>query len=229
MPILILDLDETILSVNSFRYWVLHLLFGRIYGLTNFKRINFSAKVSATIINNKIFRKGHALLRNNLQGLLKKEKIKNEVFLLGFQEMLQCKIRPCFITMLTEIGEGKRDAVLATAAAEEYAVNFGQKLGFKHIVATVHFAEDNNINLLNDGIEKCNHTTKLLRELSWSERPKVLMTDNITDLPLMELCQKTLWFGDENEMKTIKNKIANVRIVMASNFSAEELVLQSFL
>ena len=50
--------------------------------------------------------------------------------------LLRRRVRPAFEPLLQQIAAGEIDAVLATAAAGEYALPLGRQLGFRHVLAT---------------------------------------------------------------------------------------------
>jgi phosphoserine phosphatase len=101
--------------------------------------------------------------------------------------------RPELGSLLSRIATNEIDAVLATAAASEYAIGLGHDLGFHHIVATpCRLAADER---LNKGAWKLIRVLEFLHISGWQSRPMVVLTDHLDDLPLMRHSDVLGWFG----------------------------------
>ena len=66
-PVLIFDLDGTILRTNSFPLWVVYLPVGRIPGLDLRQRVSLSMHTMRLLLSRKIGRLSHDELQRRLQ------------------------------------------------------------------------------------------------------------------------------------------------------------------
>ena len=85
------------------------------------------------------------------------------------------------------------DAVLATAAAADYAEPLGRRLGFQHVLATR--ADRSAGEPANAGAVKRRSVDDFLRHAGWRDRSLILFTDHLDDLPLILDCDVVCWFG----------------------------------
>src|SRR5262249_41660913 len=108
-------------------------------------------------------------------------------------EELLSFVRPEFAPLLEAVQRGTVDAVLATAAAAEYACAVGRALGFAHILASS--CPESGASAGSPGERKLQAVTAWLATQGWAERPLVLFTDHPDDLLLMQLCPTVYWFG----------------------------------
>ncbi len=119
-PVLIFDLDGTILSVNSFRLWVMYLLIGR-FGLGLVRRAALTARTAAIMAGRKLLRQSHADTKRRLQRLWS-EAVAHEnhaVAEAGLLAGLKHAVRPMLQPVLALAGGETVDAVLTTAAVSE--------------------------------------------------------------------------------------------------------------
>jgi phosphoserine phosphatase len=193
-PVLIFDLDETILRVNSFPLWVRFLAFGRLPGLAAHRRALLTMRVLLLTARRKLHRIDHdALLRQLQQAWRAATQGCGETQAAAFRARLLREVRANLGGVLQRVADGRLNAVLATAAAADYAVGLGRQIGFRHVLAT---PADDERPERNAGVRKRDRVLALLRNLGWDERPRILFTDHIDDLPLMRVCDATCWFGD---------------------------------
>lgn len=181
----IFDLDETILSVNSFRYWVRFMLGDKSpTHLRGFAAVIMAAK--------KLHLLSHGAAKNKLQYHWQ------DAFPDGnttFNMTLSETIRPNMVELLKHVAAGLQPALLATAAAEIYAEPFGRTLGFKHIIATKAGAA-----LENRAERKRDSACAFLEEKNWQGKKRIFFTDHAEDLPLMQASAVTCWFGAAEKM-----------------------------
>lgn len=112
-------------------------------------------------------------------------------------EKLAAHVRPAMRSLLTAIATNEWDAVLTTAAAEEYALPLARKLGFRHALATRRlFGTDAKENI---GEEKCRRTLEYIQVQGWGERKRVFFTDHADDAAMIAQSHLVAWFGDEAE------------------------------
>jgi phosphoserine phosphatase len=102
------------------------------------------------------------------------------------------------------------DAVLATAAAGDYAYALGHALGFEHVIATspARTPEDPD----NIGEAKCEAVLAFLTKQGWDDRPRILVTDHRDDLPLIRVCHTVHWFGAKSERALMAREAPGVYI-----------------
>lgn len=189
-PVLIFDLDETLLRVNSFPLWVRFLIVGRLSGLDARRRVMLSLRVMSLLVRRKLHRIGHDELLQQLQHAWRATtQGRGDAMSAAFQAELMREVRPSLLGLLRRIADGGADAVLATAAASDYASGLARRLGFQHVLAT------DGGGLRNSGVRKRDRVHTLLRDLDWQRRPRILFTDHLDDLPLMRTCDVVCWFG----------------------------------
>jgi len=190
-PVFIFDLDGTILDTNSFPFWVVFLIGGRIPGLRRRARLGLSARAAHLLLARKLGRLSHATFLRRLQRAWHRAAPCADA-LRGFQAALLRRVRPNLQALLDQVAASRIDAVLATAAASEYALGLGRQLGFRHVVASFPARDDAP---LNAGEHKRDAVLRLLERQQWHGRPLVLLTDHLDDLPLMRASTVVCWFG----------------------------------
>jgi phosphoserine phosphatase len=195
-PVLILDLDGTILDANSFPYWVLRLARGKFGHLSRARRAAVSLAVFTIFIRRRLRLLDHAVFKWRLQQIWQ-DATRGDGGAAEQQMIAElCRfVRPQFAPLLADVAAERVDAVLATAAAGDYALGLGRALGFKHVLATpigrpapIHD---------NAGRQKRDAVLAWLLDRGWHNRPLVLYTDHVDDLPLIRISQTTYWFGTE--------------------------------
>ena len=220
----ICDLDGTLLAVNSFPYWVLYMLVGRFAGLCVIERLALSFVVGRILFARKIRRRNHGDAKRMLQQLwmAAASRDPDRGALRSLHAILQNYVRPNVKLLLQAIGAGETDALLATAAAGEYAQAFGKALGFAHVLTTPLCGEADSIE--NCGERKRDRVLAALEALGWSDRVRVLLTDHEDDLPLMQVCQRTLWFGSYEDVAPVQQRAPETRVIFARNTSDVEVL-----
>jgi len=197
--ILIIDLDETLITCNSFPLWVKYCLFSG--------NLRLKIGVLRIMLQRKILRYSHAKTKNNLQKLW--AKFASEKDLENLTAGLQQKINPVFFEVLEDIKTGRVEAILATSAAAIYARGFAEKIGFKHILASETDGEESRAE------EKVRRVLELIEKNGWQSLKKIFCTDHLEDLPLMLLSDKIIWFGSENDMKFLRENYSQLDITNA--------------
>jgi phosphoserine phosphatase len=128
-----------------------------------------------------------------------------------FVKELMVFVRPELASVLKAVAAGEVDAVLATAAAGDYAYGLGKSLGFTHILATHPMraaTEPSNV-----GERKRQAVLDFIAGRGWQDRPRILFTDHEDDLPLMRICETVYWFGSDGERKVIQGRVPGIRIL----------------
>jgi phosphoserine phosphatase len=216
-PVLIFDLDETILAVNSFPLWVRFLIAGPVPGPGWRRRTALSLRVQPLAIRRKLGLLDHdALLRHLQRSWLAATGTDGETMASGFQAALLQHVRPSLQPLLAIVAEGQTDAVLATAAASDYAAGLARRLGFRHALTTS--PESGAITPRNSGTRKRDRVHALLHQCGWHMRPLVLFTDHIDDLPLMCDSRRGLlvWFRCRTDSGRNRRRQAALRCVPRS-------------
>jgi phosphoserine phosphatase len=221
-PVLIFDLDETILAVNSFPLWVRFLMAGPVPGLGWRRRTALSLRVQSLALRRKLGFIDHDALLWHLQLAWRgATETDSEMMASGFQVSLLQQVRPNLKPLLAIVAAGQRDAVLATAAASDYAAGLAQRLGFRYALTT---SPDNGaITPRNSGTRKRDRVHALLHQFGWQTRPLVLFTDHIDDLPLMRDSDVVCWFGSATALAVAEPAAGKPRFVACRDLSAAEL------
>jgi phosphoserine phosphatase len=136
--------------------------------------------------------------------------------------LLRRRVRPAFEPVLQQIAAGEIDAVLATAAAAEYARPLGLLLGFRDVLATPCRLPPDGA--LNHGAEKLRRVQEFLACRQWAERPRVLLTDHIDDLPLLLHCHAIGWFGSAEMLAHARAETEGVGFVDCRRLDATALL-----
>jgi phosphoserine phosphatase len=210
-PVLILDLDGTVLTVNSFHHWVLYLARARFPHLSLFGRLHIAGATVALLARRKLGLLRHEAFKWHLQQLWQTATVGDGgVCEKALVRELMRFVRPELASVLSAIAAGKTDAILATAAAGDYATALGRRLGFADVLATLATraaTEPSNV-----GEHKRDAVLRLIAQRGWEDRPRVLFTDHADDLPLIRICDTVYWFGSPADRDHV------VRHVPAADF-----------
>ena len=221
-PVLICDLDGTILRVNSFPRWISHIVFGRVPRLGFRGRAILSLRAQLVLLRRKSGGIDHRQLMRGIQ-LAWHQAVEAgaEPGSERLRASLRTSVRPALLPLLREIAAGEKEAVLATAAAGEYAIGLGQDLGFRHVLATKIRLE--RADELNSGEQKLKRVVAFLEEENWLMRPLILLTDHIDDLPLIHYCAAVGWFGSVAAMRRAKAVANGARFIDCHMLNATAL------
>ncbi len=217
----VFDLDGTILSVNSFRLWVMHLIGGRFPHLSIWRRAALSVAALRALAVRKAGMISHETLKWRLQRQWQKA-----VWGDGgaserdFVSHLSNFIRPELMGVLAAVADGRIEAVMATAAAADYAEAFGNYLGFRHILATARAREEGSPSLV--GVRKRDAVLNYLARKGWGDKPIVFFTDHVDDLPLILKSATVYWFGNEEERRAIAGRLPEISVLPGAR--GEEIV-----
>lgn len=222
-PVLIFDLDETVLRVNSFPLWVRFLIVGRLPGLAGRRRALLSLRAQRLLLWRKLGRLNHDALRWRLQVAWQSAAgHQREDLVTRFQTRLLREVRENLRPLLAMIANQRIDAVLATAAAAEYAEGLGRQLGFRHVLASPH--DCNAAAPLNSGSRKRDQVLAFLREQSWHGRKLTLFTDHLDDLPLMQESDTVCWFGPDATLATAQTLAVWTRFIRGRDLDGNTLL-----
>jgi phosphoserine phosphatase len=194
LPVLIFDLDGTILRINSFPLWVVYLAVGRIPELDLRQRVSLSMHTMRLLLSRKIGRLSHDELQRRLQMVWQAAIAGGRLPITNrYEARLLRRVRPNLGSLLSLMVKRQFDSVLATAAAADYAEPLGQLLGFQHVLATR--ADRIAGEPANAGAAKRCSVGDFLHHAGWCDRSLILFTDHLEDLPLILDCDVVCWFG----------------------------------
>lgn len=220
-PVLILDLDGTILKKNSFPVWAFGMLAMRGGGRDLRGRLRVSLAVQRLMWRRKIHGLGHDRLMLELQSLWQTAIAGPDNHLADdLQRRLLRLVRPNIAPVLSLIADDAMDGILATAAAADYAVPLGRALGFSHILATP--AQRSPDEPYNVGQRKRDRVIALLQDQDWIDRPRIFFNDDMADLPLMQASQAVCWYGSDRGLRQARAAAPSVRFIPCRNMRPNE-------
>jgi phosphoserine phosphatase len=221
-PILIFDLDGTILSKNSFPIWAASMLGLRRCGLGLRRRVALSLAVQRLLLSRKLLRTDHDALMRQMQALWSDAIAEPGATLAAdLQRRLARLVRPNLAPVLRLVAEDAMDGILATAAAADYAEPLGRELGFAMIIATPTERAAGEPH--NSGAQKRERVMALLRQRDWLERPRIFFNDDLADLPLMQASHAVCWFGSGRDLKQAQAQAPGVRFLACRKMRTSEM------
>jgi phosphoserine phosphatase len=222
-PVLVIDLDETILGVNSFPLWVWFLIGGWLPELGLRQRAWLSLQTQLALLRRKLGRIDHDEFRCGLQAAWHSAAgLRCELLTRRFQTRLLRHVRISVQPVLEIVAAGHVDAVLATAATADYATGLGQRLGFRHVLASLPYAD--GIARLNGGMRKRDRVLAFLRARGWHNRMLILFTDHPDDLPLIRDSNIVFWFGRDDALAVAQASAGDVDFVRCRDLDGETLL-----
>lgn len=215
---MIFDLDGTILSINSFRLWSLFMLRARFDHLGLVRRGGVSVRAFHILAARKLGFMSHDSCKWRLQRLWQEATAGDG----GRSADRLCRelmafVRPEIRGHLSWIAaDGRVTAVMATAAAGDYAECLGKMLGFSHVLATPAGRACGAPE--NAGECKLKAVNDLIFARKWDSRPRVLFTDHVDDLPLIGICEDVFWFGSEAQRRRVMHAMPNVKLHLPESY-----------
>jgi len=221
-PVLIFDLDGTMLAVNSFPCWVRFMLRAPFAQLRPAQRTRAVAATLLLLALRKTGLIGHEDFKRRLQHRWQAATAgdRGAAEQLLISQLLRA-VRPEMAPALAAIATGSIDAVLATAAVADYAEGLGRALGFAHVLATKRQRAPSEPS--NAGAQKRDAVMQFLAGRGWHERPRIVFTDHRDDLPLMRLCETVVWFGTARDRATLERDLPHLRIAVGPEAVADVL------
>jgi len=219
-PVLIFDLDGTILSRNSFPYWVRALLTGGGRGGLH-ARLSLSWQVQRLLLQRKLGGLGHDAFLREMQRLWQVTEDSTGKAAARLQSRLLRLVRANLRPVLKSVADLSVDSVLATAAAADYAEPLARELGFLNVLATPPAAS--TAQPCNRGQHKCDRVLAFLDNRGWEDRPRIFFNDHMDDVPLMQVSHAVCWFGGRKDMAAASKAAPNARFVPCRSLSAEEM------
>lgn len=221
-PVLVFDLDGTVLRRNSFPIWVLFVGFGGIRSLTLKQHLTLTWRVLRLLLLRKLGRIDHETLLRHMQALWH--------FATGHDDaaaaqrlgrlLLRSK-RHNVEPVLKLVTHGAMDGVLATAAAEEYANEVGQRLGLVNVLATRSGRRPGEPS--NTGEQKRERLLAWLEQRGWTGRPLIFFNDHMADLPVMRNSSIVCWFGSRRDLEQARRAAPHVRFVACRGLKENEM------
>lgn len=214
--ILIIDLDETLLAINSFPVWAGYFLVGKFENLNLPQLLLLRLKAAKIFAYRKILGQSHAGTKDALQRLWPQSA--GELALENILKNLEQKIRPNMCEIVTLVADNKIDAVLASAAASLYVQPFARKIGFSNIISTGIGESENRSE------EKARRVQEFLALQGWEARKKIFFTDHLEDMPFILKSDKLMWFGKTEEIATIQQSAPKLNIIPCKNLTSQEIL-----
>ncbi len=223
-PVLVFDLDGTILDINSFPRWALSMVGGTVSGLSPRRRLRLSLAAQRLLLARKLGRSDHDALLVGLQSAWQRAcGGASEAAAAHFASRLSRHVRPALRPVLDRVAGGEADAVLATAAAEDYALALGRALGFRHILATSSRRAAGEG--CNSGARKRDRVLDYIAACGWSGRRIVFFTDHLDDLPLIQASSAVCWFGTEAGLRVVRERAAGVPVMPCNSLDTTAIML----
>jgi phosphoserine phosphatase len=221
-PILVFDLDGTVLRINSFPVWVVFLALGGARGLSIGQQLKVTALAARLVLLRKLGRINHTILMRRMQELWQFATAGDgDAAAQRLAKLLSRTTRRNLDPAIKLVSEGALDGVLATAAAEDYAVVLSQRLGVQNVLATrTGRAMDEPENT---GVHKYERLSAWLNARGWSGRPLIFFNDHLADLPLMRECSIVCWVGSRRALKQAQREAPGVRFVDCRKLNAREV------
>ena len=217
-PILIFDLDGTILRRNSFPLWAIAVMTGRAQHLPAGRRLSISFRTGHLLVKRKLDRLGHNELFGNLQEAWSEltSGDSNGRMAANLQRRLLALARPELRPIIQLVAASSVDGLLATAAAAEYADALGRALGFR----IVHATKGEHTN---SGERKRDRILRYLEEQGWSDRPRIFFNDHMADLPTMMISNAVCWFGSDQGLRRTRAALPGVRLIPCRGLTEQKL------
>lgn len=223
-PLLVFDLDGTILEINSFPRWALSMVAGNVAGISVLRRARLSLAAQRLLLARKLGRANHDALLAGLQTAWRQGcGDAAEAAAERFSQRLLRRVRPDLRPVLDRVARGEADAILATAAAEDYALALGHALGFRHILASPSRRDDGEG--CNMGARKRDRVLDYVAARGWSGRRIIFFTDHIDDLPLIQASGAVCWFGTGAALREVRERAAGVPVMSCQSLDIAAMML----
>ena len=223
-PLLVFDLDGTILEINSFPRWALSMVACDVAGLSALRRVRLSLAAQRLLLTRKLGRADHGALLAGMQTAWRRGCGEEaEEAAKRFSQRLLQRVRPGLRPVLDRVARGETDAILATAAAEDYALPLGYALGFRHILATPGHRDEGEA--CNMGARKRDRVLDYAAARGWAGRRIVFFTDHIDDLPLIQASGAVCWFGTGAGLREVRARAAGVPVMPCQSLDTPMMML----
>ena len=191
MKICIVDLDNTLITVDSFKLflfkWLINHKISSILKLHLFIFIVFSKLIKSGDSNNKKIKED--LFKTCFLNT-RVEKIEN--FLSSFSDLLLKKVNKTIVNRVNYYRNKKYLICLATASPDLYVEKFALKLGIKKIISTKTSYSFNFFKIIGNnckGIYKKKKIQKCFPKIS--RYKTIFFTDDLIDLPVIKICNES--------------------------------------
>ena len=169
----------------------------------------------------KLLKHDHVTVKGKLQDFWQDAVVRDPQAGVLLVAELERLVRPNLRDILDSVARQQVCAVLATAAAAEYAMLLGEKLGFQHILATPPLRDNHQQNV---GSVKRDRTLAFLATQGWSERPRIFFTDHEEDLPLIQVSDKIIWLGSDSSRALVQREVQDKIIIAARDMDTKALL-----
>lgn len=195
--IIIFDMDETILTINSFHKFIEY----------EFKRSNLISKLK--ILKSIILRKLRLITAMELKNrILARHKLKQkkdlEAYFYNFFKTLKNYFDRDIITLIDNYVNKNYDVIIITGAFYDYSLFIAKELNVTDLVATKLKYKDEYFTGEIDGMEMlADQKKEYIVQSEYKERKIIFYTDSLIDKPLLDYAYK----GYLVLLKSQKNKI----------------------
>lgn len=217
-PILVFDLDGTLLRINSFPVWLSFLALG---GTWCRRQLFVSSKTLRLLMLRKLGRMTHATLLRETQTLWGVATAGNGKAVRRLITLLSGTVRRNVRPALKLVSDGVLDGLIATAAAEDYAVPLGERLGLSIVLGTRTGRGTNEPD--NSGQNKRDRLFAWLDARGWAARPLIFFNDDIADMPLMREACIVCWFGSTRSLRRASQELPSVRFVDCRRLDSRQM------
>lgn len=178
--IIVIDLDGTFISVNTFHKWMIFI------AKQAFKKLAFLSLINIFYtITLRVFKRiNHAQMKYSILKI--SEKLISEIEIGNFVKSLNRYVHQ---DILNTLKDKETITILATAAPKIYAKKFSEIYGFNYEISTPASHKSNWKENLKE--EKKKNLLVLLQKENLGLEVAVLYTDHHDDLPLMEYAKMT--------------------------------------
>lgn len=188
MKICFVDLDNTLITVDSFKLfllkWIINNKISSIFKIHLFIMIVISKLLNLGDTNNK------KLKEDLIKTCFLNTRIKEiENFLLNFSNLLFKKINKKIISRIHYYKKKKYLICLATASPDFYVKKFASKLGIKKIISTKTLYSYNFFKIVGNNCKGIYKKKEILKSFPKINSYKTIFyTDDLIDLPVINIC-----------------------------------------
>ena len=192
-PVVIFDLDNTLLAGNSFHRLVYLLHFRRGRPRPTWRT---TAATWRATLRRGVHRQSRVEYKRAVQALLVRDARVGDgdrPFGEAFAQLLETNLDPVVHECFRMAKDRDCLTMLSTGALPEYAMPLGERLDFDVVIATSAFGDDPWVE--NIGERKREHAQAAAERLGLHNRFSILIADHDDDLPLASACDAVFWHG----------------------------------
>jgi phosphoserine phosphatase len=202
-PLIVVDLDETLLPFNSFHWWLKLLMSwkGRHIGMKAQAIIGCAAAARGFRLIS------HGLLKKTVMRVWAKVKKRSardsDEFASNFARDLVLRSRFSLRRFIEDARATGAQCWLATAAPEDYTSHISKWMEFDLIIATESPRDEGWVECL--GVSKRERIAAYRKKMGLENEPLVVVTDHLDDTPVCLMAMYVVWCGSNNDWSKIKS------------------------